>query len=183
MVGISHPAINEHLEALGAASTAFGRLPACWRHPLLQQLLHRPAVVCQTCRHRQRSLHPASQPQTAMVRADVVHHAHQVHPLLHCRLLPSQPACLTGQARQARPEGRVEPFNIGGAHHLAACRRAQPARHRCATAAHQAPQHPDGATSRLPSCTTASSGQTIRRGAPRGPVRCGVRNTRRHAVG
>lgn len=76
-----------------------------------------------------------------MLSAKIVDGANQIHAVLQRLLLAQQPAPTPHQATQARPKGRIEPFDVGSVGDALALRLLEQVADLLPCALHQATQH------------------------------------------
>ena len=145
--------------------------------------MHRPPLVCDSSSHSRRPQPLVRRRETLMVGTEVIDRPDQIHSVLHGRQLARQAARASRQAGQACAERAIEPLDVrvlvtrqpGVVRSNAAIRAPVPVTNR-----RTMPQAPRRS---LMTWTMLRCGHGTRRGAPRWPVRCGVRKTCRKAVG
>ena len=105
------PPIDEGLKRLGSTATAPRRLPSWGRHPIVQQLTHRPHMVRDPRRHRGRLPLAIVRSETGMHRTEIVDCPHQIHPAHHGCHPPGRAAGAPAQDRQTTAERAIQPLD------------------------------------------------------------------------
>jgi hypothetical protein len=112
------PSIDQGLEGVGAVPHSAGRHPSRGRHPMVQEVRHRPDMIRNAGRHRRRPLHTVRRPETGMRRTEVVHRPNQIHPAMHRLRSADLPARAPTGDRQPAAKCPIQAFDERRVEHL-----------------------------------------------------------------